>query len=141
MFDKMKALIKKHWEIITYLVFGGLTTLVDFMVYWPLFHWMHWPATASNAAAWVAAVVFAFLTNKPLVFKSNDWHPRTLFPELGKFVGCRLISFAVAEVLLAITVDWLHWHGLLMKILVSVFVIILNYIGSKLLVFRQKRGA
>ena len=139
MLEKMKALIKKHREIILYLIFGGLTTLVDFTVYWPLYHWLHWPATASNAVAWVAAVVFAFVTNKPFVFKSCDWHPKTLFPELWKFVGCRVVSFAFTEVFLAVTVDWLHWHGLLMKILVSIAVIILNYIGSKLLVFRKKQ--
>ena len=126
MFNEMKALIKKHWEIIIYLIFGGLTTLVDFLVYWPLLHWLRWPATASNAVAWVAAVVFAFLTNKPFVFKSNDWRPKTFFPELGKFVGCRLASFALSEVFLAITVDWLNWHGLLMKLIISVAVIILN---------------
>ena len=141
MFDKIKALIKKQREIIIYLVFGGLTTLVDFLVYWPLFHWLQWPATASNAVAWVAAVAFAYLTNKPLVFKSNDWHAKTVLPELGKFVGCRIVSFVFTEVFLAITVDWLQWHGLLMKILVSVVVIILNYIGSKWLVFRKKQGA
>lgn len=139
MFDKMKTLIQKHWEIIIYLIFGGLTTLVDFLVYWPLFHWLQWSATASNAVAWLAAVAFAFVTNKPFVFKSNDWRPVTLFPEMGKFIGCRLASFVFAEIFLAITVDMLGWHGLLMKVLVSVAVIILNYIGSKLLVFRQKQ--
>lgn len=139
MFDKIKALIIKYWEVIVYLFFGGLTTLVDFLVYGPLYHWLHWPATASNAVAWVAAAAFAFLTNKPFVFKSYDWHVKVLFPELGKFVGCRVVSFLFAEAFLAVTVDWLHWHGLLMKILVSVVVIILNYIGSKLLVFRKKQ--
>ena len=139
MFDKMKTLIRRHREVIIYLIFGGLTTFVDFLVYWPLIHWLHWPATASNAVAWVAAVAFAFLTNKPFVFKSNDWHPSVLVPEIGKFVGCRLASFVIAEVFLAITVDLLSWHGLLMKVLVSVAVIILNYIGSKLLVFRKKQ--
>lgn len=139
MLEKIKALIKKYWEIIIYLIFGGLTTFVDFMVYWPLFHWLHWPATVSNLIAWVAAVAFAFLTNKPFVFKSYDWHPKVLFPELGKFIGCRVASFLFSEVFLAITVDWLHWHGLLMKMLVSFVVIILNYIGSKLLVFRKER--
>lgn len=141
MFDKMKALIKKHWEIISYLVFGGLTTLVDALVGLPLHYWLHWSGTASNAVAWIVAVLFAFLTNKPFVFKSNDWHPKTLFPELGKFVAARVISFLFSVAFMAITVDWLHWDYLLMKVVVSVLVIILNYIGSKLLVFRKKRGA
>ena len=141
MFDKMKALIKKHWEIISYLVFGGLTTLVDTLVGLPFHYWLHWSGTASNTVAWIVAVLFAFLTNKPFVFKSNDWRPKTLFPELGKFVAARVISFLFSVAFMAVTVDRLHWDYLLMKVVVGVLVIIMNYIGSKLLVFRQKRGA
>lgn len=138
MFSKIKTLIYKHREILVYLFFGGLTTLVNFSVYWPLIHWLNWSASASNAVAWILSVLFAFLTNKPFVFKSKDWHPKSLFPELVKFVGCRLASFGFEELFLAITVDWLHWHGFIMKLIASVVVVILNYIGSKLLVFRKK---
>lgn len=139
MFQKIKALIYKYREIIIYLFFGGLTTLVDWEVFWPLHYWLHWPAVVSNAVAWIVAVIYAFLTNKPFVFNSDDWRPKTLFPEFWKFVACRFVSFVFAEVFLFITVDWLDWHGFLMKVLVSIVVIILNYIGSKLLVFRKKR--
>ena len=137
MFGKIKAFVRKYWEIISYLIFGGLTTVVDTLVGLPLHYWLHWSATASNAAAWVAAVAFAFLTNKPFVFKSHDWRAKTVFPELGKFVGSRIVSFLIAEAFMAITVDWLKWDYLLMKIIVSVVVVVLNYIGSKLLVFRK----
>ena len=139
MFDKIKSFVRKHWEIISYLIFGGLTTVVDTLVGLPLHYWLHWSATVSNAIAWVAAVAFAFLTNKPFVFRSHDWRPKTVFPELGKFVGSRLVSFLFAEAFMATTVDWLKWDYLLMKVIVSVLVIVLNYIGSKLLVFRTKK--
>ena len=138
MFNKIKMFVRKHWEIISYLIFGGLTTVVDTLVGLPLHYWLCWSATVSNAVAWIAAVAFAFLTNKPFVFKSRDWRAKTVFPELGKFVGSRVVSFLVAEAFMAITVDWLMWDYLLMKIIVSIAVIVLNYIGSKLLVFRQK---
>lgn len=140
MFDKIKLFIRKHWEIISYLIFGGLTTVVDTLVGLPLHYWLHWSATVSNAIAWVAAVAFAFLTNKPFVFKSNDWRPKTLFPELLKFIGSRVFSFAFSLAFMAITVDWLHWDYFFMKVVGSAIVIILNYVGSKLLVFRKKRG-
>ncbi len=138
---KLQQLIKKHWDILAYLFFGGLTTLVNFLVYAPLYHWLQLSATASNILAWVVAVAFAYLTNKPFVFKSYDWSPQTVLPELGKFVGCRIGSGLVETGFLALTVDFLGWNGLTMKVIISVVVVLLNYIGSKLLVFRRKDNA
>ena len=135
--DKLRQLIKKHWDILAYLFFGGLTTLVNFLVYAPLFYWIHLSAALSNVLAWVVAVAFAYLTNKPFVFKSHDWSAKTVFPELGKFVGCRIGSGLLETAVLALTVDVLAWNGILMKALVSILVVVLNYIGSKLLVFRK----
>ena len=88
--------------------------------------------------AWVVAVAFAYVTNKPFVFKSHDWSLKTVAPELAKFVGCRVGSGLLETALLFLTVDLLHWNGNLMKIILSVMVVILNYVGSKLLVFRKK---
>ena len=88
--------------------------------------------------AWVVAVLFAFFTNKPFVFQSNDWTWQVLCPEFLKFVGCRVISGVFETLFLGLTVDLLSWHGLVMKIIVSVIVVILNYIASKWLVFKKK---
>ena len=87
--------------------------------------------------AWVAAVIFAFLTNKPFVFKSHDWSPKVLIPELAGFLGCRIGSGVLETVLIFVTVDWLGWNGNWMKLFTSVLVVVLNYVGSKLLVFRK----
>ena len=84
------------------------------------------------------AVLFAFLTNKPFVFKSYDWSAKTVIPELTKFVGCRVGSGAVETLIIFLTVDLFGWNGNIWKLVTSVLVIILNYIGSKLLVFRKK---
>lgn len=135
---KLRDFIKKHWGILSYLFFGGLTTLVNFLVYTPLHYWVHLSAAVSNGIAWVAAVAFAYLTNKPFVFKSHDWSAAVVLPELGKFVGCRIGSGLLETGLLALTVDCLHWNGIVMKVIASVMVVVLNYIGSKLLVFRKK---
>ena len=88
--------------------------------------------------AWVVAVAFAYLTNKPFVFRSYDWSAETVVPELTKFVGCRIGSGAAETLILFLTVDLIGWNGNVWKLLTQVMVVILNYIGSKLLVFRKK---
>ncbi len=120
-----------------YLVFGGLTTLVNYAVYLPIYNLAGLSAAVSNAIAWVVAVAFAYLTNKPFVFKSRDWSAKTVLPELGKFVGCRVASGAMETVLLLLTVDLLGWNGNTWKLVTSVLVVIVNYLGSKLVVFRS----
>lgn len=136
--DKLRRLIEKYWDIISYLFFGGLTTLVNFLVYFPFYNWLQFSATVSNVVAWVFAVAFAYLTNKPFVFKSNDWSKETVIPELAKFVSCRIGSGILETIVIWLTVDMLSLNGNLMKVIVSVFVVILNYIGSKWLVFSKK---
>ena len=136
--DKLKELISKHFDILSYLFFGGLTTLVNYLVYLPCFNWLQLSASVSNAIAWVFAVAFAFVTNKPFVFKSHDWSAKVVIPELTKFLGCRIGSGVLETAILFLTVDLLHWDGNLLKVITSVMVVILNYFGSKLLVFTKK---
>jgi putative flippase GtrA len=138
MLKKIRALVEKYWDILAYLVFGVLTTVVNYLVYLPLYNWVSLSATASNAIAWVFAVAFAFLTNKPFVFKSHDWSMKTVVPELGKFLGCRVGSGLVETGIIFLTVDLLRFDGNVMKLMTSVLVIIVNYVGSKLLVFTKK---
>lgn len=138
MIAKIRILIEKYWDILSYLFFGVLTTAVNFLVFHPLHYGLQFSATVSNCIAWIAAVAFAFLTNKPFVFKSHDWSAKTVLPELWKFVGCRVGSGVLETVIIGITVDGLCWNGMLMKVLTSVIVVIVNYVGSKLLVFRKK---
>lgn len=142
MLGKIHAIITKYYDLIAYLFFGALTTLVNYAVYLPCYNWLGWSATVSNVIAWVAAVAFAFLTNKPFVFKSHDWSAKTLWPELTKFVGCRLGSGALETLIIFVAVDCLRpedalW-GNVVKLITSVLVVIVNYVGSKLLVFRKK---
>lgn len=136
--EKLKALFFKYYDLITYLVFGVLTTAVNYLVYLPCFNLLHLSASVSNVIAWVVAVIFAFLTNKPFVFRSHDWSWEVVVPELIKFVGCRVGSGFLETGILFLTVDILHWDGNLWKLITSVLVVIINYIGSKLLVFKKK---
>ena len=114
-----------------------LTTVVNYLVYLPCYNILGMSAATSNMIAWVVAVAFAYLTNKPWVFKSHDWSLQTVVPELTKFVGCRIGSGALETGIIFLTVDLLNWNGNAMKLVTSVLVVILNYIGSKLLVFRK----
>ena len=72
MIQKIRTLVEKYWDVLSYLFFGGLTTVVNYLVYLPAYNVLGLSAAVSNILAWVAAVAFAFLTNKPFVFKSHD---------------------------------------------------------------------
>ena len=135
---KIKALIVQYWEVLSYLIFGVLTTVANYLVYLPVYNLLGLSAALSNAIAWVVAVAFAYLTNKPFVFKSHDWSAKTVIPELTKFVGCRVASGAAETLILLVTVDILCWNGNIWKLVTSVLVVVMNYIASKLVVFRKK---
>ena len=138
MIQTIKKLVVQYWEVLSYLIFGVLTTVVNYLVYLPVYNLLGLSAALSNAIAWVVAVAFAYLTNKPFVFKSHDWSAKTVIPELTKFVGCRVASGAAETLILLVTVDILCWNGNIWKLVTSVLVVVMNYIASKLVVFRKK---
>ena len=138
MIQKIRDLVNKYWDIVSYLFFGVCTTIVNYLIYIPCYNFWGMSATVSNMIAWVVAVAFAYLTNKPFVFKSYDWSAKTVVPELTKFIGCRIGSGAAETLILFLAVDLLGWNGNIWKLVTQVMVVILNYIGSKLLVFRKK---
>lgn len=134
----LKRLFVKYGDALSYLFFGGLTTVVNYVVYLPCYNLLGLSASVSNVIAWAAAVLFAFLTNKPFVFKSHDWSAKTVWPEFTKFVGCRVGSGALETAIIFVAVDLLSWNGNWMKLATGVLVVILNYFASKLLVFKKK---
>ena len=136
--QKIRILIRKHYDILAYLFFGVLTTVVNYVIYLPCYNLLQLSAAVSNAIAWVAAVAFAYVTNKPFVFRSHDWSAKTVVPELTKFVGSRVASGALETAIILVTVDLMLWHGNVMKLVTSVLVVIFNYVASKLLVFNKR---
>lgn len=137
MFFRIKEIFTKNQHIISYLFFGALTTLVNYAIYLPLYNWLQFSAGLSNIISWAVSVIFAYLTNKPFVFKSTDWSAKAICSELPKFVGCRVGSGLFETIILWITVDVFSLNGNVIKLLVSVFVVILNYIASKWIVFKK----
>ena len=138
MYNRLKKILLKNQNILVYLFFGVLTTVVNYIVYLPLLNLAGLSAALSNILAWIVAVAFAYLTNKPFVFKSHDWSMQTVLPELTKFVTCRMTSGILETIIILVTVDIFGWNGNLWKLLTSVLVVILNYFFSKLLVFKGK---
>lgn len=150
----MKKLFHKLFnrETISYLFFGVLTTLVNLAVFWVLNKLLGEDlALFNNAVAFVAAVIFAYITNKLFVFESKSWSPETLRKEIPSFIGARLFSFGLEELLLWISKDVIRAGrysivilgivigGLMVaKILISVIVVVLNYFFSKLFIFKKK---
>lgn len=120
---------KETKEIILYLIFGGLTTLVDLLAYLAAIHGLDVTAATATAAAWVVAVLFAYVTNRRYVFGCEG--------NLLSFFGTRVCSGLVQVLLMAALVDGLHFEKLLTKLAVGVVVTAMNYAGSKLLVFRK----
>lgn len=135
--DKIRALIEKYHDVLAYLFFGVLTTAVNYIIYLPCYNYLGLSAAVGNVIAWIFAVAFAYLTNKPFVFKSHDWSAKTVVPELTKFVGSRIASGALETVIIFLMVDVLSWNGNMMKLVTSVLVVIINYVASKLVVFRK----
>lgn len=137
MLQKISALLQKYRSELIYLVFGVLTTVVNYVVYLPCCR--VFSAALSNVIAWVVAVLFAYFTNKPFVFGSHDWSMDVVIPEFVKFVGTRVASGLLETGILAVAVDALKGNSVLWKLFTSVLVVVLNYIGSKLLVFRRRK--
>ena len=148
MFKKIKNLFIKYKEIISYLFWGGMTTLVSWGSY-SLFVYLlpesGYRVALANTLSWIAAVLFAFVTNKMWVFGSKSWEPSLVVRELWKFVASRLVTGVIENVGVPLLVKiglnqkLFGIDGLPAKIIISVVVVILNYIFSKLLVFKNKK--
>lgn len=138
MTEKIKALYAKYKEIVLYVFFGGLTTLVNFVVYLGLKNLLGVPMVASNITAWAVSVLFAYITNKLFVFESRDMTPRAITRELISFVAARIFSGVVDTGMLVVLVDFFHMNDVIVKIMAQVVVIVLNYVFSKIWIFKKK---
>ena len=131
-------LMKKYKSFIAYAVFGVFTTIVNIVTYNVCYYKWEFSNTLSNIIAWVLAVTFAYLTNKVWVFDSKSWAWTVLRKEVPAFISCRLATGVMDLIIMFVCVDLLGWHALLMKLISNVLVIILNYVFSKLVIFKKK---
>lgn len=124
------------YEVISYLFCGVLTTAVNYVSYF-IVRALGGSVALSNALAWVFAVLFAYFSNKILVFQSRNWSLSALWKEFAPFLVCRLLSFAFDMAFVLITVDLLSWNEALAKIGSNVFVMVANYFASKFVIFKK----
>ena len=150
--DKIKKILNR--ETILYIIFGVATTVVNYIVFHLLYNvlWQQRNSLVANAAAFAAAVIFAFVVNKIFVFQSKSWHMDTLKQEIPSFLAARIGSFGIEEAGLFIcerilklggvaaltlgnvVLDWIT----IVKLALAFVVIVINYIFCKLLVFRNR---
>ena len=123
--------------VVMYLVFGVLTTLVDWVAYRVL-RLSGLGYMFSNVAAWGAAVVFAFVTNKFMVFNSKSVDRLIIIKEFISFVGARVFSLLLQLVGIELMIDYANINEYIAKAVMTVVVVVCNYVFSKLFIFKDK---
>ena len=135
--DNLKDLFYKYKELILYVFSGGLTTLVNWGGYWLLADLFHVPYLWATAIAQIVSILFAYVTNRIWVFESKAKGAAAVFWEMVRFFGCRGASFVLDLLCMRVGVGALHINDKVMKLLSNVIVIIVNYVFSKVFVFRK----
>lgn len=130
-------IVKRYQSFIAYAIFGMFTTIVNIVCYNFFYYGEILNNVLSNAIAWVFAVAFAYITNKLWVFESKSWKLEVIGREISAFISCRLLTGLLDLIIMYITVDIMRWSAFLMKIISNVLVIILNYVFSKLIIFKK----
>ena len=128
-------LFKKYQQPILYLFFGVCTTAVNIITYYLCAHPLHLSVVASTCIAWVISVLFAYITNKWWVFESHTLNPGKVWREFVSFVLCRVATFLFNLAALFVMVDLMKMEFFICKLLISVVVVVLNYVFSKILIF------
>ena len=133
----MKQLFVKYRELILYVFFGGLTTLVNWGLYWLLANPLGVPYLWATAIAQIASILFAYVTNRIWVFQSKARGFREVSLEMLRFFGARGVSFFLDLGCMYVGVDLLHINDTWVELLANILVIIANYVFSKVFVFRK----
>jgi len=133
----LKKKIKQYREILLYLFFGGLTTLVNAIFYFLSSWGLSLDAWLSSVIAWLFAVLFAFFTNKIIVFKSKA-KSGSAVREVLLFFGARLASLLLNTAVMLVFVDLLALNEPIFFVIGQIIVLVFNYIASKFLIFKRK---
>ena len=137
--DKIKEQYFKYKEIINYLVFGGLATVVNFVTYFIVARLMGIDEVLSSGISWFFSVLFAYITNKLFVFESKTDGIKAVLIEMGSFFLARIVSGILCDVgTFALMVKVFNINDLFAKVVTQIMVVIENYIFSKLIIFRKK---
>ena len=138
MIEKIKALCLKHKEVLLYLIFGGLTTVVSMVTFWLAYNVLGIHELIANIISWICAVGFAYFSNAKWVFESKPTTAQERLREIVSFFTGRLATLGVEELLILVFATWLGFNGLIVKLVAQVVVVILNYVISKFFIFKKK---
>lgn len=135
----MKELFNKYKEIIMYLIFGVLTTVISLIVYYALTYTILNPNNSiylqtANILSWIAGVLFAYFTNRKYVFESKN---ENKLKEFISFVGARVTTLILDMIIMGVGVTFLHINDKILKLISQVLVVIANYVLSKLIIFKK----
>ena len=133
----IKKYYLKYKEIINYLIIGALTTVISLIVYYALVLTILDPGKSlelqiANVVSWIFAVLFAYFTNRKYVFESKNKG----YGEMIKFFLSRISTLLIDMLLMYIFVSCLKFNDKIMKVIVQIIVIVLNYVLSKFIVFK-----
>jgi len=136
----IKEIYNKYQEIIKYLIFGVLTTIISLLTYYLLVFTILDPnkplqLQIANIISWITCVTFAYVTNRKYVFNSKN---KNILKEITKFYSSRITTLLIDMLIMFIFVTTLHFNDKIIKLIVQVIITILNYILSKILVFTKK---
>lgn len=137
--NTIKGLYLEYKEIINYLIFGVLSTVVNFASYFIFAKLFHIDEVVSSGLSWFCAVLFAYITNKIFVFESKTKTVKEFIKEMMSFFACRVLSGILCDVgTFALMVKVLNINDIIAKIVTQIMVVILNYVLSKLVIFKKK---
>ena len=128
---------EQYKDVIAYLFFGVCTTVVNVVVYWLCAHPLKVRTMPSAVIAWIAAVLFAYVTNRKWVFHSQAYSATEIAREITSFFACRIATGVLDWACMFVFVDMLHWNDIVIKVAANILVIVLNYIASKIIIFRK----
>ena len=138
----IKGLYLEYKEIINYLIFGGLSTVVNFVSYFIAARILKIDEVASSAISWFCAVLFAYITNRLFVFENKSNTKKGILKEIISFFAFRVLSGILCDVgTFALMVKVFNINDIISKIVTQIMVIIVNYIFSKFIIFKKQEAA
>lgn len=138
MIKLIKRLLIKYKELIRYGVCGLITTAINVIAFHVCYEICGIQLLISNTIAWILAFLFAFISNKLWVFESKEWIGKKAVTEMVGFLVARLATLVLDTFLMWLMVDMMTMNGTLSKVISNVITIVMNYLASKFIIFKNK---
>jgi putative flippase GtrA len=127
----------KHKEVLLYLFFGGIAFFLNIYLFALFYSTFGINELIANVICWIICVLFQFFTNRTWVFDGKTDSAGGFIRQMASFFGGRVLTLVIEEAILAVFITWLGWNSMAVKLAAQIIVIVLNYVISKLIVFRK----